>query len=101
MKSSEVLIQAKSLIESPDNWVQGVYSKNSEDRVVHFLAPDACKFCSLGAIARVEKYDYTPAKNYLEKVMNKSVIEYNDEFEHEDVKQAFDKAIELAKQNGD
>lgn len=40
----------KILIEN--EWIQGYYAKNQNDKVVHILNPDACKFCLSGALTR-------------------------------------------------
>lgn len=97
MKTLDVLIEAKKLIQNPENWIQGDYS--NEQRTC---------FCSLGAIAKVESVenwdsDSRPAALLLRAVVADQLSKsynfagYNDTHTHSEVMEAFDKAIELAK----
>jgi hypothetical protein len=106
MKTVDVLIQAKALIADPSNWIQGKYYKKVVDG-------REC-FCSLGAISKamkpeinfdIESFELDWTNNEAEKLLSKVVnhgpttfARYNDEHTHAEVMEAFDKAIELAKQ---
>lgn len=103
MKTSEILIKAKSLIDTPDKWLTEEYADG-----------EGC-FCSLGAIAFAEANtdNYSEVaftKNWendrpallLNKAVNRNdhceetFATYNDHSSHEQVMTAFDKAIQLA-----
>lgn len=97
MKTLDVLVKAKEIIQEPANWIQGDYSNDER----------TC-FCSLGAIAQVMGVDemisaYQPASKLLLEVVSSEIpagrnfAAYNDEHTHAEVMEAFDKAIELAK----
>lgn len=54
MKTSEILIKAKGLIKNPDNWIKGAIARNKDGITYeNALSPEACKFCSIGAIQRI------------------------------------------------
>lgn len=118
MKTSELLIGAKSLIEA--GWCQGVMAANDLDVVVHSNAKDATKFCALGAMqkvvceaqkvvceARISPYDIsTPPRmiDYLARSIDKRTIPaWNDDpaRTQQEVIDAFDAAIKLAVEVGD
>lgn len=103
MKTVDVLMKAKEIIQDPSNWMQGDYSN-----------PERTCFCSLGAIAEAlglcdehhsdQHIDQHPASKLLHKVVGADLdsvytfAKYNDSHTHAEVMQAFDKAIELAKE---
>lgn len=103
MKTSELLIQAKQLIQDPANWMKEDYHKVIDGK--------EC-YCSLGAIARVmnpevdmQIINYDWLNNRAERLLNTAIGKptnsvtfavFNDENEHEKVMEAFDKAIYLA-----
>lgn len=106
MKTSEILIKAKELIANPVYWTQGDYSKE--------VNGVTC-FCSLGAIGQVLFKDLdsgvtwygevtgTQAADLLKAVVGceirtgETFAPYNDSHTHDEVMEAFDKAIDLAK----
>lgn len=101
MNTVEILIKAKELIQDPANWMQGDYT---EERDGH-----TC-YCALGAIGKVIGADWwsavfnTQASKILQAVVSADIKEgetfapYNDSHTHSEVMEAFDKAIERAKQ---
>lgn len=99
MKTSEVLTKAKTLIENPENWMQGDYTDGK-----------GC-FCSLGAIAEWEvgfwKGESKAASVLLEVVSGSGLLPhdtfavYNDRSTHAEVMEAFDKAIALSLSRGE
>jgi hypothetical protein len=53
--TKEVLIAARKLIEDPKHWTQGWFARNAAGEKVPVISPDACKFCAIGALDRVER----------------------------------------------
>lgn len=105
MKTSEVLIKAKELINTPDKWIKDQFEQVNNG--------STC-FCSLGALAQAAKpeseehaqytqmWDQNPAHMFLNLAVGRDVnfsetfATYNDTHTHDDVMMAFDKAIEMA-----
>jgi len=105
MKTSEVLIQAKALIATPEQWTQGDYEKVVNGK--------PC-YCSLGAIGQVSfsnpdsgvtwygEVGGTQAAKLLRQVVlhdlppDHTFAPYNDSHTHAEVMEAFNKAIYLA-----
>lgn len=100
MKDSEILKEAKKLIENPENWTQHAYARTKHDQIIHVNSPLACKFCSLGAVEYLcdSNWSDTPAVMFLAKAADGPIGLYNDNHTHEEVMQAWDKAIALAEQ---
>ncbi len=106
MKNSEILSQARALIEKPENWCQGSYARLADGREAFYENRNACSFCSVGAVRRVQKdnelpagifYDTYGVKYLLADAMEGHILRFNDSRTHAEVLQAFDKAIEQAK----
>ena len=100
----ETLVQAKALIADPQHWLKGDYDALNANG-------DTC-YCSVGAIAKVADFHYGDAHQceavrLLRKVVLDEGVEdrdfacYNDSHTHEEVMNAFDKAIAKAKANED
>lgn len=110
LKTSEILIKAKCLIDEPVKWMQGDYTDGEN-----------C-FCALGALAAVVGIEIESAGDYsgdkrtvnaaktLKEVVassdrfqtpNENFAAYNDRSTHQEVMEAFDKAILLSLQRGD
>lgn len=103
MKTSEILTKAKELISDPENWIKETYYQNKDGK--------EC-FCSLGAIARAEGVsNFTSSSTKAASILKEVVIDdlcetqtfaiYNDDHNHEEVMDAFDKAIVLSSSQGD
>lgn len=87
MDTKDTLINARKLIERPENWCQGAFFSNDAQ-------------CASGAIARamnvsVHKAVMSPAYVAIEKVVG-CVAEFNDTVSHAEILAAFDKAIAAA-----
>lgn len=103
MKLSEKLKAAKSKIDSPEKWTQGVLHRNRFGDSCHEYM--ACSHCSIGAlkvangIARlydsIDILEEIIAEQYFDSKWS-SLEDFNDNMEHSDVMQVFDKAIALA-----
>lgn len=50
---ADVLERAANLIEPEGAWLRGQYAKSAEGNYRAPIAPDACRFCSVGAIAKI------------------------------------------------
>lgn len=99
MKTVDVLVKAKELIQDPAKWMQGDFTND-----------DQTCFCGLGAIAQVSSLDYhqvnsSDAGNYLRQAAislddyhdpEHSFAQFNDSHSHTEVMQAFNTAIRLA-----
>lgn len=113
MKTSEILIAAKKLIEDEKNWIQGTYAVDDKG----FLSgarwgneDDAVCFCSLGAIANVSGVRHgasgrfnpfgkewpQEAEDLLMEVVDSDIHTFNDTHTHAEVMEMWDKAIKLA-----
>lgn len=103
MKTSEILIKAKSLIDSPEKWTQEVFARDAKKQQVEHKSPDAVCFCSLGALSLVagkDSYDFATARQYLRAAIGDQFIaSFNDDHTHEEVMSAWDKAIQISKQD--
>lgn len=53
MDTIEILKSARKLIEKPENWTQDTRARNENGDGVHVDDPSACRFCIVGAIAKV------------------------------------------------
>lgn len=97
-KTSELLREAKALIDTPDKWMQGEYCNESSYE-------DSTCFCSLGAIkktlGRIVKYesDTNRVSIALGKVIPggyRNIASWNDESTHDQVMAKWNEAIALA-----
>lgn len=96
MTPSTFLINAKSLIDTPDKWLQGSNACDMHGNYVPPTSATACKFCSLGALAHfltsstlVASIDaHTAVRNVVG-----SIVLYNDFSTHDEVMAAWDIAI--------
>lgn len=104
----EVLKIARSLIEDPEHWHQGCLARDKDGREVGTRNPNACSWCSAGALYRADpKGDqgFEP-KVHLERALfqlfpqweARGIENFNDSFvtTHAQVLQVFDKAIQDA-----
>lgn len=112
MSVSQTLEKAKSLIDAPEKWTQGAWARGAKGGRVTFYHSEAACFCAQGAIMKAAYYhqvdgpmpSINKAKDALLSAINLnaneiSIHEWNDSLyrTHEEVMEAFDKAIALAK----
>lgn len=129
MLASEVLLKAKELLSNKENWCRsGHYADDSLGQSVVPSSNKACKFCTIGSVYNilqanpanfeidngiVDRYvrpavsmnsffgNYTPLKDMDGNPIWRSVITFNDlQASHSQLMEMFDKAIELAKADG-
>lgn len=102
----EHLKATRELIGTPDKWTQNVYSRDKLGSQCSIRSSEACKFCIMGAIRRVDDsaaadkaYEYL--KNYspiLDSYSKGQLVVYNDDSNttHKDIIALLDKAIKDA-----
>jgi hypothetical protein len=80
MKTSEVLRQARKLIEKPEHWTRGANARKANGLQCSPNSIEAFCFCSNGALSRVAPVfeDYNPAYLALTRVCGDSFISFND-----------------------
>lgn len=91
-----------ALIEDPKRWTQGQYAKDKTGKSVSALAPEACRWCVMGAFECVEKTESLGNERWAfhEAVLgnNRSVVDFNDagDTTHAEVLALLTSAIERA-----
>jgi hypothetical protein len=103
MTVKELLIAARSIIDTPEKWTKGAVSRDRSGSSL-FRVEGGVKWCMLGAVELAIKptntreiFIFEDAVSQLNKVLGSdSVSEFNDRdtTTHEDVLRVFDKAIE-------
>ncbi len=94
MTTKEVLVAARKLIEKEENWTTEHYARNADGVVVFATAPDACKFCALGAVMHVSRSTGpTQGAAQLSEVCAEPVHHINDKQGHAAVLALYDRAI--------
>ena len=107
MKASEILVQARKLIEDPDHWIQGCFAEREDGTPVETYSSEACCFCAMGAVRKSGLTElgvtHARAMRFLDSAAQKTcgcnAISYNDDLDrrHGDIMHLFDVAIDLAK----
>lgn len=106
MKTSEFLEKAKSYIDSPEKWTQEELAKDAHGKPVNPYNESATCFCSLGALMKAQlptadRVDiYYTSKKFLFEAMGSTPSRFNDTHTHEEVMDAWDRAIAEAKAEG-
>lgn len=100
----EVLIKARALIENSVNWTKGAFARTAGGAMTSPNAPEACRFCSMGAVQKITGFD-TEAQIHLYRAVGDRLwkgsngvgaVSMNDDYGHLCVLAMFDKAIEDA-----
>jgi len=95
-----ILIKAKAVIANPDNWIQNSMAQGIDGWQTSVSDPQACKFCSVGAIYKVNGSMNSVtelARIALEKnTGGLSLDMFNDTHTHQEVMALFDTAIKNA-----
>jgi hypothetical protein len=105
MTPVEILTQARDLIAQPGKWTQGWYARRADGKDCYWADDEASCFCAVGAVEKTVGFDFIwsashrKSYEYLREVVGGVVDRFNDDptRTQEEVVQAFDKAIELAK----
>ena len=108
MKTSEILIKARDLIADPARCCIGELARNAYGEEVAPSDPDACSWCSMGAVQRVHPDDLagrSDAYRYLRSAMPNGwwaeIGDFHDTHTHAEVMTMFDTAIAMAQARGD
>lgn len=104
-----LLEHAWRLIDKPEKWTKGCAARDRADRAVSYRSDRARRFCAYGAIDRVTYCDLTyydfslniAAMSALQNVLleNADITDWNDDPRrtHDEVRDAFERAIAIAK----
>lgn len=102
-ETSEILRKAKAVIENPENWTQMSYAADQfGNELCDPNSDDACRFCAVGAVARVLGIDGSLAEDHhAVKALDActesgSVIGFNDACSHAALLRVWDEAIDRA-----
>ena len=99
----ETLISARALIADPTRWTRYRLARTDTGKPVEVANPAACRFCAVGAIARVtgrrpvsgdESYHLSRAAHRL---FGQDIVNVNDILGHAEVLRVYDEAIASAK----
>lgn len=100
VSTAEVLRRARALIEKPENWTQESYAADAQGNGISDPNDGAaCRFCSVGAVARVLGIDGSLAEvHHAVKVLNDctdsgGIIDFNDSRSHAELLAVWDDAI--------
>ena len=98
----EKLMVAKEVISDPAKWCRGVYARGADGWSREVSSEEACQFCTLGALMRVNAYGVgvSVLKTCLPDDYA-NVAAFNDSATHEQVMQLFDCAIAKASEQGE
>ncbi|HEY3499284.1 MAG TPA: hypothetical protein VGK73_31560 [Polyangiaceae bacterium] len=108
MDTLEVLEKARELISDPKRWTKAYYATNDDSNWLTPADQSACRFCMVGALAKVAdtsvfQAEHSEAYNALADVVVYELCEYvsvfNDRAEHHEVLAAFDLAIAKLKES--
>lgn len=109
MKPSELAQKAFNLIKSPENWIQGMFARDSKGNWCSVKDSKACKFCSIGALASVgdvNDLSYEAVYSKLSEIAKDmdvrcdSPMSLNDNHTHETVCEMWAKTIDSLKSKG-
>jgi hypothetical protein len=98
----DVLREARALIADPDRWCQGYEAVDANGVFIDSTAPQAVRWCALGALGRVanrrqlrstEMLDVDEALDEASRLYGKTVDHVNDEDGHAAVLRVYDAAI--------
>lgn len=100
MASADILRAARARIEDPKNWMRNWYALLPSGRPTRGNDPDACCWCSLGALQASGSCDTSPEAALLDEcaieMFGEDIIDVNDGLGHGAVMEVFRVAIETA-----
>ncbi len=102
MSNKQLLSSAKALIQDESHWTQESFANTEAGQPVWANDPKACKFCSLGALAKTDGKQFTGSFDTSCKELTEAaqslgyddVPDLNDNADHHTVLRMFDLAIE-------
>lgn len=95
---TKLLKAARDTISDPKHWTQDANARTSDGQPTYASAPDADKFCMMGALYRqgAHAYHLMEAIKRLQSQVSFSYIPaFNDNRKHSEVLDVFDRAIAL------
>lgn len=104
MNALEILKSARAILSNPDHWIKDDMAKDKNRKSVETSDPEACSFCTLGALRRAagitfrNSNAYTDARVAIREELPNNTVSiacYNDRVSttHADVLGLFDRAI--------
>lgn len=108
MKTSEILIEAKKKINTPEKWTAGTLARDEAGCAVAFGSESAVCFCSMGALEvefcekDIPRLYWFPCINALNNSIpvGGGIAIFNDTHTHKEVMEVWDRAIAEAKAEG-
>ena len=103
MTPHEILIAARSKIDTPQKWCTGVLAKDHLGKSCAPGSESAVQYCAVGALRSFEKtspLSRMQAFTLLNSACSIPIDHFNDRNEHADVMAVYDKAISIAKREG-
>jgi len=101
MKVSELLKQAKSLIEDEEHWCRGPYVRDKVGFFCSLNSPEAYSFSSKNALWKLHNgWSYEEAVFLLHGITGISISEFEDSCSHSELMQVWDAAIQEAEDLG-
>lgn len=101
MKPSEALTKAREILQNKEHWTKGEFARDELQRHVHRFSSKAVCWCAEGAIYKAWGTVYVIDSLWeFFSFLNRPLSVFNDDptTTHAMVLEAFDKAIELAKE---
>jgi len=105
---TEIISDAKKLIEDPEHWVQYTMAHDSQGNTVDPEDKEAVSFCSVGALYNTispREKEFYRAIHYLNDASRELtgilVVSANDTCSHRSIMRIFDNAIKNAKENNE
>lgn len=105
---SQILKDARALIEDPKRWTQGAFARTATLLPIGPIQPKATCWCALGAITKVSK-ERTALGHRMSIAIECAIVElpddfnsidsFNDNTTHDKVLTLFDRAIARAERN--
>jgi len=111
MADVTVLQAARDLISDHHHWTKGSLARDNSGRETFYDAPDACRWCAVGALAKALRQCGAPDRGFrlvggnerallnrvaFELFDEESIMDANDNRNHADVLTIFDEAIRRA-----
>jgi hypothetical protein len=101
-QTRDIILKAIALIENPEAWTQGASAQDSAGLPVPPESPQACRWCTLGAIDKASNYDYNSWLEATRRVRDVlrddapcvSIAAFNDNHTHAEVLALLRKAAE-------